>query len=66
MSENESKIEQVQEIAGPEAEGKRSVTQGASPDARRRFIKAGVIGAPVLLTLKGRTAWAASGNSGNS
>jgi hypothetical protein len=36
--------------------------------ARRKAIKAGLVGVPVVLTLKGRTAWAGviSGGSGNS
>lgn len=37
-----------------------------SGQKRRKFIKAGLIGAPILLTLKGRKAWADSGGSGGS
>jgi hypothetical protein len=36
-----------------------------SDQKRRKFIKAGLIGAPILLTLKGRKAWAGSDDAGS-
>ena len=34
-----------------------------SVQARRRFLKAGLIGVPMILTLSSRSAWGASGNA---
>lgn len=41
-------------------------SQNESPDARRRFIKAGLVGVPVILTLKSRPAWGNSGTTNDS
>jgi hypothetical protein len=40
------------------ATGSKTPTEENSPEARRNWIKAGIIGIPVILTLKGKPAWA--------
>lgn len=45
-----------------ESEGSKT----ESPHARRRFLKAGLIGVPVILTLKSRPAWGQAGDSNDS
>jgi hypothetical protein len=46
---------------GERVSEKNSETGAASrlsPEARRRFIKAGFVGVPLIITLKGRQPWA--------
>jgi hypothetical protein len=61
-------IEHRQQLAEESRASKEGVpvVEDRSGERRRAFIKAGLIGAPILLTLKGRKAWASSGASANS
>jgi hypothetical protein len=46
-------LEQKKPETGIDAQAKDD-----KPDSRRKLIKAGIIGIPVILTLKGKPAWA--------
>jgi hypothetical protein len=40
------------------ATGSKTLTEENPQESRRNWIKAGIIGIPVILTLKGKPAWA--------
>jgi hypothetical protein len=40
------------------ATGSKTPAEENSPETRRNWIKAGIVGIPVILTLKGKPAWA--------
>ena len=49
-------------IAGS-AHNSESASEKRPNDSRRRFIKVGIAGAPLILTLKSRPAWGTDGQS---
>lgn len=55
----DEKIMKQSDVAGGDSATEiKTPAEGNSSETRRNWIKAGIVGIPVILTLKGKPAWA--------